>query len=120
MQRKLGWEFWLDAHLSPIIAKWLQNETGYIVKSSFILELYGLDDIEIYRIAKANALPVILISKDSDFPQLISQLGSPPKLINLRFGNSDNKLLYSFLINNFEEAINRLIDDNVNIVDLIP
>ncbi len=52
MLPELEWEFWLDNNLSPIIAKWLKDETGYIIKSSFILKLYSLDDYEIYKLAK--------------------------------------------------------------------
>ena len=62
MQRELQWEFWLDCHLSPIIAKWLKEKTGYNFKSAFILNLHGLNDIEIYELAKKNSSNVILIS----------------------------------------------------------
>jgi predicted nuclease of predicted toxin-antitoxin system len=84
MQRDLNWEFWLDVNLSPIIAKWLQEKTNFVFKSSYVLKLGGLDDLEIYRRAKLNPKPVVLISKDSDLPPIINQLVAPPKLINLR------------------------------------
>ncbi len=50
---QLNWEVWLDAHLSPIIAKWLKDKTGWNVKSAFVLNLYSLDDIQIYEKAKS-------------------------------------------------------------------
>ena len=119
MQRKLNWEFWLDSHLSPIIAKWLSEETSYIFKSAYILELYRLTDIEIYELAKKSS-NVILISKDSDISDLTNRYGAPPKLINLKIGNTNNKILYKFLLDNLETALTKLVDEDIHIVDLEP
>ena len=92
---------------SPIIAKWLIEDTGYVVKSSYTLKLYGLSDTEIYNKAKANG-NVVIISKDTDLDQIISLKGAPPKLILLRIGNCDNRILFTFLKNNLENAIKLL------------
>lgn len=119
MQRKLDREFWLDCHLSPVIAKWLNEETGYIFKSAYIQKLHGLTDIEIYELAKKSS-NVILISKDSDIPDLINRYGSPPKLINLKIGNTHNRILFKFLLDNLEAALIKLIDEDIHIVDLEP
>ena len=105
MQHNL--EIWLDNHISPIIAKWLIEETGYVVKSSYTLKLYGLSDIEIYNKAKANG-NVVIISKDTDLDQIISLKGAPPKLILLKIGSCDNRILFTFLKNNLENAIKLL------------
>ena len=32
-------EIWLDNHFSPILAKWLTDELGIVVKSRYILKL---------------------------------------------------------------------------------
>ncbi len=61
------WEIWTDTHISPIIAKWLNERMGLHVKSSYKLELNGLDDLDIYKKAKAHG-NVIILTKDSDFP----------------------------------------------------
>ena len=42
------WEIWLDNHISPIIAKWLKDDLDFEVKSSYLLQLDGLKDLEIY------------------------------------------------------------------------
>lgn len=97
-------EIWLDNHISPIIAKWMMEETDYVVKSSYSLKLHGLSDIEIYNKAKLNGL-VIIISKDTDLDEIISLKGSPPKLILLRIGNCDNRIIFSFIMENIENAI---------------
>jgi len=117
MRPDLDWEFWLDCHLSPIIAKWLKEETGYNFKSSYILNLYDLTDIGIYEKAKANS-KVILISKDSDITDLINRYGAPPKLINLKIGNAANRVIYNFILFNLDAALKKLIEENIHIVDL--
>jgi predicted nuclease of predicted toxin-antitoxin system len=117
MRRKLDWEFWLDCHLSPIVAKWLSDETGYVFKSAYVLALHGLNDIEIYELAKKNS-NVILVSKDSDIPDLINRYGAPPKLINLKTGNTHNRILFKFISDNLEAALRKLIDEDIHIVDL--
>lgn len=111
------WEIWLDTQISPIIAKWMAEDTGFSVKSSYVLSLNNLTDTTIYHKAKA-AGKVIIISKDADFHELISRLGSPPKLINIKKGNSDNRALWEFLKANINQAINILISSDVDIVEL--
>ena len=114
-----NWEIWLDNHISPIIAKWLKDDLGYEVKSSYILQLDGLKDLEIYQKAKGYG-KVIIVSKDSDLDQIISLLGSPPKLISLKVGNCDNKILFSILKNNLEKAIRLSFDFNQDIIEITP
>jgi len=43
------WEIWLDVHISPAIAKWMQVYTGFSVKSTFTLSFHHLDDMDIYE-----------------------------------------------------------------------
>jgi predicted nuclease of predicted toxin-antitoxin system len=90
------WEIWLDTNISPAIAKWMNEETGFLVKSSYSLSLHHLTDLDIYTRAREQGNG-ILLSKDADFPELISRLGSPPKLISLKIGNCDNRTLWDFL-----------------------
>lgn len=111
------WEIWLDCHISPIIAKWLIDDSGRNIKSSYILKLYGLSDFEIYQKAK-NSGSIIIISKDSDLAEIISVNGSPPKLINLKSGNCDNKVLFALLKQNLERAIRLLIDFKKDIIEI--
>ena len=101
---QLDWEIWLDANISPVIAKWMADHTGFTVKSAYILSFQRLTDQEVYTRAKETG-KVIIISKDTDFPELISRLGSPPKLILLKIGNCSNKSLWNFLKQSIQEAI---------------
>ena len=100
----IEWKIWLGNHISPIIAKWLHDSSGYDVSSSYKLGLYNLSDQEIYLKAKKSG-NIILISKDSDLDEIISKSGSPPKLISLEIGNCDNKKLFSILERNLDRPI---------------
>lgn len=72
-------EIWLDVNISPAIAKWMADYTGFNVKSSYSLGFQTMDDYSIYKKAKEKEF-IILVSKDTDFPGMITRLGAPPKL----------------------------------------
>lgn len=112
------WEIWLDTQISPAIAKWIVEQAGYTAKSSYSLSLHNLTDLEIYQRAKSQG-NVILVSKDADFPELISRLGSPPKLINLKIGNCDNRALWEFLKPYLAPAVKILTQGDADVVELI-
>lgn len=79
--------------------------------------LNSLTDYEVYAKAK-NFGRIILVSKDSDLDEIISKSGSPPKLISLKLGNCDNKILFSILEKNLEKAIRLLVDFNKDIIEI--
>ena len=111
------WEIWLDGNISPIIAKWMSDYTGFSVKSAYILSFQRESDLSIYR--KAQSIGnVILISKDSDFPEIINRFGAPPMLINLKIGNCKNKELWEILQPTILHAINLLVSREFDIVDI--
>ena len=103
------WEIWLDNHISSIVTKWLQEAFDLQVKSAYALKLYTIGDYEFYKRAKQYG-KVIIITKDSDLEEIISKKGSPPKLINLKFGNCDNRILFSILSEHIERVLKLLID----------
>ena len=112
-------EIWLDNNISPIIAKWLKDELGLETKSAYTLHLEKLKDIEIYQKAKDYG-NVIIVSKDTDLNEIVSLHGCPPKLIILKVGNCDNKILFEILRNNLEKAIRLLFDFNKDIIEINP
>jgi predicted nuclease of predicted toxin-antitoxin system len=111
------WEIWLDTNISPAIAKWMNEHTGISVKTSYSLSLHHLTDLHIYQRARAQG-NVILLSKDADFPELISRLGSPPKLITLKIGNCDNRTLWDFLLPHIQKAFELLASSETDIIEL--
>ncbi len=88
------------------------------VKTSYTLNFHHLDDFAIYQLAKKHD-NVVLISKDSDFSELISRLGAPPKLINLKIGNCSNQLLWDRIRPKIGQALELLMNEEVDIVELL-
>ena len=64
---------WLDAHLSPRIARWLREEVGREAVALRDLGLRDAEDEEIF--ARAREADVVILTKDSDFVQLANRLG---------------------------------------------
>ncbi|MCW3074753.1 MAG: hypothetical protein JWP69_1822 [Flaviaesturariibacter sp.] len=111
------WEFWIDSQISPIIAKWLIERRGYSAKSSYSLGILGIADIEIYKLAKKQG-NVIILSKDTDFTNIIQTLGSPPKLINVVLGNCRNDRLWQVLDVHLTEIIRLFTEQEIDIIEL--
>lgn len=65
-------------------------------KHVFDLNLQRTDDIEVWRISKEKGFTIL--SKDSDFHNLLISHGYPPKLIWLRTGNISTKQIASILL----------------------
>lgn len=87
---------WIDAHLSPAIATWINNTFEDI--SAFALRDLGLRDAEDWEIFEAaKAQEVIFMTKDSDFVDLVERRDVPPKIIWLTCGNTSNARLKEIL-----------------------
>ena len=67
---------WVDAHISPAVAKWITAELGHPAQSVRDLGLRNAKDKDIFAAARqANA---IVMTKDADFAEMVDGLGSPP------------------------------------------
>mgnify|MGYP003394090350 CR=1 FL=1 len=86
---------WIDAQLSPNLAKWLRDEFGLDAFAVRDLGLRDADDLEIFR--AAGRLDAIVLTKDKDFVDLLDRYGPPPKVIWLTCGNTSNKELRRIL-----------------------
>jgi predicted nuclease of predicted toxin-antitoxin system len=60
------------------------------------------------RFESARTANAIIISKDSDFLDLIGKFDSPPKLIYLRCGNTTNQRLRKIFGVHLQNAIQQL------------
>ena len=60
-------------------------------------------DESIWFYAKENDF--VVVSKDSDYRDLSSRLGYPPKLILIRTGNSPNAIVESLLRDHYSEIM---------------
>jgi predicted nuclease of predicted toxin-antitoxin system len=98
--------FWLDAHLSPAIAVWIEQQFGIVTQHVVELGLRDADDLAIFEAARAaNA---VLLTKDIDFEDLVLRLGSPPQIVRLSCGNTSNAELKRIFATGLSETIKLL------------
>ena len=95
-------KFWVDAQLPPALATWLSRQYAVDATSLRDLGLRDAADIDIFRAAQQEKL--VLISKDSDFVDLVSRHGPPPQLIWVTCGNVTNARLQDVFSKTFPEA----------------
>ncbi|MBX3747580.1 MAG: DUF5615 family PIN-like protein [Verrucomicrobiae bacterium] len=93
---------WLDAHLSPGIAQWIQESLGHDARALRDLGLRDADDEEVFD--RARQAGAINLTKDKDFIDLVGRLGSPPAIIWLRCGNTSEAVLKRILADHLDEA----------------
>ncbi len=86
---------WVDAHISPAVAKWVSAELGLPARSVRDLGLRNAKDKDIFAAARlANA---VVMTKDADFVEMVERLGPPPSVIWLTCGNTSNAALRGLL-----------------------
>jgi predicted nuclease of predicted toxin-antitoxin system len=109
---------WIDAHLSPAVATWISNTFGVTAIALRDLGLRDAEDPEIFEAAKSQG--VILMTKDSDFVDLVDRLESSPQIIWLTCGNTSNARLKEILSSTLPDALKllkigeRLVEINGN------
>ena len=106
---------WLDAQLPPQLATWIRSK--FLIDATAIRDL-GLRDAKdsaIFEAArKANA---VLLSKDSDFLEMVLRNGPPPKLMLLNCGNVSNLAMQLLLEARLDEAM-KLLDQGESIDEI--
>ena len=106
---------WVDAHLSPGIAVWISNALGIEAIALRDLGLRDAEDTEIFETAKAQQ--AIVMTKDSDFVDLLERLGSPPQIIWLTCGNTSNARLRHILREMLPRAL-QLLESGEALVEI--
>jgi predicted nuclease of predicted toxin-antitoxin system len=101
-------KFWVDAQLPPQLAAWLEAEFRVEASSLRDLGLRDAADQEIFQ--RARQPGTVLISKDSDFVDLISRFGPPPQLLWVTCGNATNRHLRGVFSSAGRAAINLLAE----------
>ena len=109
-------KLWLDAQLSPEMAQWVTERFGYEAVAIRDLGLRDASDVEIFKAAKQA--DIILVTKDSDFSQLMQRLGVPPKVIWLRCGNTSNRRLRRLFEQSLREAV-ALLEQGETLVEIV-
>jgi len=86
---------WVDAQLSPAIAQWLTASKGVDATAVRDLGLRDAEDSRIFFAARQH--DAIVMSKDSDFADLVLRHGPPPQIIWITCGNTSNARLQEIL-----------------------
>ncbi|MBW4573219.1 MAG: DUF5615 family PIN-like protein [Tolypothrix carrinoi HA7290-LM1] len=97
---------WVDAQLPPTLANWLTNTFGVEASSLRDIGLRDAKDIEIFEAARI--VNVVIMTKDSDFVDLVCRLGTPPQILWLTCGNVTNRNLRQLLTITLPDALERL------------
>ena len=106
---------WVDAQLSPAIARFVETTFGIRCIALRDLGLRDARDEQIF--AKAREMEVIVMSKDEDFSILLERHGPPPKIIWITCGNTSNEHLQSILIRSLPSAIS-LLEEGTDLVEI--
>jgi len=94
---------WVDAQLSPRTARWIAEHCGVAAEALRDLGLRDASDETIF--ARAKAASAIVLTKDSDFVELLSRKGSPPPVIWLTCGNTSEAALQQLLAQHLPTAL---------------
>lgn len=97
---------WIDAQLPPQLAPWLSNSFGVSAQAIRDLGLRNAEDQEIFQAARQTG--TVIISKDSDFVELVLHHGPPPQVIWVTCGNVSNLHLQTVFEKTFREAVDLL------------
>ena len=96
---------WIDAQLPPTLATWLTDNFDLQATALRDLELRDAQDTEIFEAART--VNAVIMTKDSDFIDLVCRLGTPPQILWLTCGNVTNRNLRRILTATLPNALER-------------
>ena len=97
---------WVDAQLSPAMARYLKDELGTDASALRDIGLRDAEDGEIFQAARTAS--AVVMTKDSDFVSLLERFGPPPQVVWVRCGNTSNANLRAVLLKTWAEAVRHL------------
>ena len=97
---------WVDAQLSPRIARWIAANFSLQTQPLREIGLRDAEDEDIFMAARAA--DVVVLTKDSDFVRLLERHGSPPKVLWLTCGNTSDAALQQILGQHLATALSLL------------
>ena len=107
--------FWIDAQLPPALAQYLADVFG--VKAAALRDLGLRDAADRAIFDAARAAGATLITKDSDFVELVQRLGPPPQVVWVTCGNSSNAHIRDVFDATFADAL-KLLGAGVDLVEV--
>jgi predicted nuclease of predicted toxin-antitoxin system len=97
---------WIDAQLSPALARWIRETFHIEAHAVRDLGLRNAKDPVIFKAAcEAGA---VVKSKDEDFRLLVERLGPPPQVLWVTCGNTSNACLREILTKSLPPALELL------------
>jgi predicted nuclease of predicted toxin-antitoxin system len=94
---------WIDAQLSPAIAAWITSH--FPVQAIALCDLGLRDATDRQIFAAAQQMGAVVMTKDSDFVELVEHYGAPPQVLWLRCGNTSNARLKQILSATLSQAL---------------
>ena len=94
--------YWIDAQLPPQLANWPSQTFKVEAYALRDLHLRDAEDEKIFQQTRHQG--IVIISKDSDFVEMVLRLGVPPQLLWVTCGNVTNRRLQNLLIQVFPQA----------------
>lgn len=95
--------FWIDAQLPPSFAPWLTETFNVQAQSLKFLGLRDAEDETIFEAARQQQ--VVIVSKDSDFVELVLRFNTPPQILWVTCGNLTNRRLREVFTKLFPQAL---------------
>lgn len=81
-----------------------------------LLQLEASTDRQIWNYAKSN--DYVIVTRDSDFHELSTLYGSPPKVIWLKTGNQSKASTLRALLDHKEEIAAALLQEDKNCIEI--
>ncbi|MFM7345547.1 MAG: DUF5615 family PIN-like protein [Tagaea sp.] len=107
---------WLDNHLSPRLAAWIETTLGVPSWPIRDLGLARANDRAVFDAARAAKVRAI-VTKDRDFAELGARLGPRPGIVLLAVGNASSASLMRLLASRLGSAL-ALIDRGDPVVEI--
>lgn len=95
--------FWIDAQLPPSLAAWLTETFGVNAIALKDIGLRDAKDTDIFNAARS--VGIVIMTKDSDFIDLVTRVGTPPQILWVTCGNVTNRNLRIILTLTFPDAL---------------
>lgn len=99
-------KIWVNAQLSPTIATWIARNFAVEAIAVRDLGLREALDIDIFEAARAAS--AVVMTKDSDFIDMVNARGVPQQVLWLTCGNTSNEKLQEILAKTLPQAIGLL------------
>ena len=100
----------IDNNLSPKLVRKLSS-TFFGIRHVANFKMESADDITFWRFAKENSFSIL--TKDTDFINLVTMRGFPPKVIRLNTGNLPTMIIESILLRD-EQLIKSFLNSNTH------